>query len=340
MRSSRMADDPSLTRVWDALTGYQRTAAFKAAVELDVFTAIGEGVDTDAALAARCGAAARGIRALCDHLVVQGFVTRAGGRYGLTPTAAAFLDRRSPSYVASAATFLTSPTIMDAFARLTDAVRRGGTAVPESGTLAPEHPVWVEFARAMAPLAGLTGALVANQLDADAGRPWTVLDVAAGHGMFGIAIAQRNPNARIAALDWGNVLAVARENAAKAGVGDRFRTIAGSAFDVDWGTGYDLVLFPNFLHHFDEAGCETLLRAHAALAPGGRVVIVEFVPDEDRQGPPEALSFSLVMLASTPAGDAYTFAAYRRMLEHTGFADAAVQPIPPAPHQVVIGRRP
>ncbi len=108
--------------------------------------------------------------------------------------------------------------------------------------------------------------------------PLKVLDIAAGHGMFGITIAQRNPEAEIVALDWAAVLEVANENAVKAGVDARYSTIAGSAFNVDYGDGYDLVLITNFLHHFDPPTNETFLRrVHAALKPGGKAITLEFV---------------------------------------------------------------
>ena len=91
--------------------------------------------------------------------------------------------------------------------------------------------------------------------------PHRVLDIAASHGLFGIAFGRRFPDCRVTGLDWGAVVAVARENADAAGMGDRYDTIVGSAFDVDWGTGYDVVLLPNFLHHFDRAGC-MVVRLH------------------------------------------------------------------------------
>jgi SAM-dependent methyltransferase len=326
--------------VFDALTSYQRTAAMKAAIELDVFTAVGAGAATLPELATRVGASARGLRALCSRLVVDGFLTLEGDRYGLAPAAEMFLDRRSPVFAGSAVTFLTSPHIVEGFNRLTDAVRCGGTALGQDNALAAEHPVWVEFARAMAPFARVTGKLLANLLAAPTGAPWKVLDVAAGHGMFGITLLEENPRAEVVALDWSNVLAVARENAAKAGVTGRFQTRAGSAFDVDWGGGYDLVLLPNFLHHFDEKGCgEILARAHRALAPGGRVVLVEFVPNEDRVTPPEAAAFALTMLAETPGGDAYTFAEYDGMLRAAGFAHAMLHDLVPSPNRAVVATR-
>jgi 2-polyprenyl-3-methyl-5-hydroxy-6-metoxy-1,4-benzoquinol methylase len=334
-------DVPNLDEVWSDLTGYQRTAALKAAIELDVFTAIGAGRETAAALAARCGAAERGMRILCDHLLGRGFLVRDGDRYALSATGAAFLDRGSPGCIASAISFVTAPTIVAGFDHLTEAVRRGGTAVPvEQAVLAPDHEVWIEFARAMAPIARLTAMLVASVLATEGGPSRRVLDVAAGHGQFGIAVASQDLEAELVALDWPNVLAVAQENAAGAGLGARFRTLPGSAFEVEWGTGYDLVLLPNFLHHFDAAGgAEVLSRARAALAPGGRVAIVEFVPADDRRSPAVALSFGVTMLAGTPAGDVYTFAELRELLAKAGFTGGAtLHDLAPSPQQLVVAR--
>ncbi len=296
---------PSFELLWDAFGGYQRTAALKAAIELDVFTAIAAGATTVEALAARCQASVRGLRALLGYLTVDGFLTRTDGQYALTPTAAAFLDANAPTYVGSAIHFLASPHVLEGFARLTQAVRLGGTALPADGSLAPEHPMWIEFARAMGPVAAVLA-----------------------------------PRLEVTALDWRNVLAVAEENARRAGVAERFHTIAGSALEVPLGGPYDLVLVPNFLHHFDPATCERFLeKAHAALAPGGRAVIVEFIPDEDRLGPPAAVRFALVMLAGTPAGDAYTFSEYETMLRRAGFSRARLHELPPSPARVVIAER-
>jgi ubiquinone/menaquinone biosynthesis C-methylase UbiE len=331
---------PSPALFFETMNAYQRTAALKAAIELDLFTAIGEGAHTAAALAQRCEASERGMRILCDYLVVIGFLSKDENRYGLTPDSAAFLDRRSPSYIATAATFLASPMLTEGFDDVAAVVRKGGTVISEEGSLEPEHPVWVEFARAMAPLMTLPAELIAKLVGADSGQKWKVLDIAAGHGLFGIAIAKHNPNAEIVALDWPNVLEVAKENARAAGVADRYGVIPGSAFEVDYGTGYDLVLLTNFLHHFDPETCELLLRkVYAALETSGRAVSFEFVPNEDRVSPPVAASFSLMMLGTTPSGDAYTFAELDRMFRNTGFSRSELHPLPPTFQQVVISHK-
>ena len=179
--------------------------------------------------------------------------------------------------------------------------------LPGQGAVEPENPAWVEFAHSMAPMmapmAAPLGAIVLEGLRG----PVSVLDIAAGHGLFGIEVARQNPEARVVAVDWAAVLEVARANARKAGVHDRYETRAGSAFEVEFGGPYDIVLLTNFLHHFDPPTCVGLLKkVRAALKPGGRVAALEFVPNEDRVSPPMAASFSLTMLATTTAGDAYT----------------------------------
>src|SRR4030095_14291499 len=273
------AQQPSPALLFETVTAYQRSEAVKAAVELDMFTAIGEGNRTPTEIASRCKGAERGARILCDFLTMIGFLTKDGTGYSLTQDSAVFLDRRSPAYKGSVTEFLLSDPLIDEFRILAESVRKGGTAIPEEGTLAPEHPMWIQFARAMAPMMRPGAATIAQFIDPDANRKIKVLDIAASHGLFGLAFATRNPQAEIVGVDWANVLELSKENARLAGVSERHSTIPGSAFTVDFGTGYDVVLLTNFLHHFDVATNETLLRkVHAALGEGGRAVTLEFVP--------------------------------------------------------------
>jgi 2-polyprenyl-3-methyl-5-hydroxy-6-metoxy-1,4-benzoquinol methylase len=166
-----------------------------------------------------------------------------------------------------------------------------------------------------------------------------VLDVSASHGLYGIAFGQRFPECRVTGLDWSAVVAVARENAAAAGMADRYETISGNAFEVAWGKDYDLVLLPNFLHHFDAASCTTILRrAHAALSPGGRVAIVEWVPNEDRISPPVPALFAMTMLLTTPAGSTYTVPELAAMLTAADFGSPEVTPLVPTPLTLLVAR--
>ncbi len=327
---------PSPALVFETLNGYQRTQALKAGIELELFTAIGEGNATAKAISERCGASERGTRILCDFLTIAGFLTKQDHTYALTPDSAVFLDKRSPAYMGTVSEFILSSHIRDKFDRLTEAVRKGGS-VAEDEAFQPDHPMWVNFARAMQPMMVMPAQLMAQLVDAKHDQPLRLLDIAAGHGLFGLAFAKQNPQVQVTAVDWPKVLEVAKENAQAAGVADRYHTNPGSAFDVDYGTGYDVVLLTNFLHHFDKTTCETLLRkVHAALAEGGRAVALEFVPNDDRITPPQAASFSMQMLGGTPAGDAYTFAELEQMFRNAGFSRSEMHELPPTIERVVV----
>ena len=338
--STPASQQPSPQLFFQTMNAHQRTEALKTAIELEVFTAIGEGNTTAAEIAKRCQASEKGVRVLCDYLTIMEMLTKQGDRYGLTLDSSVFLDKRSPAYLGGAVEFLGDPTLTGGAKFMTEAVRKGGTALPEEGTVAPDNPVWVTFARAMAPMMDMPSKLMAKLVDPKADRKLKILDIAAGHGLYGIAFAKNNPQVEVTALDWKAVLEVAKENAAKAGVAERYNTIEGSAFDVDYGSGYDLVLLTNFLHHFDPPTCEMLLRkVHAALADGGRAVTLEFVPNEDRVTPPDAAGFSMMMLISTPSGDAYTFSELERMAANAGFSRSTLHPLPPTIEQVVISEK-
>jgi SAM-dependent methyltransferase len=333
------AGAPSPALVFETLFAYQRTAALRAAIELDLFRAIGEGAGDVASIAKRCSASERGTRILCDFLVVVGLLRKTEGRYGHTETSALFLDPNSPACVASTARFLGNPMIQEPFDRLAESVRTGRTVLPGQGSVEPENPAWVEFAHSMAPMmAPMAAPLGWIVLDGQKG-PLSVLDLAAGHGLFGIELAKQNPEVRVVAVDWAAVLEVACANARRAGVQDRYEPRAGSAFEVEYGGPHDIALLTNFLHHFDPPTCVGLLkRVRASLKPGGRVAALEFVPNEDRVSPPMAASFGLTMLATTAAGDAYTLRELEAIYRAAGFADVAGHPVPTGPHTIVVGR--
>jgi len=322
------------------ITAAEHTAILEAALELELFAAFGGQERGASELAESCGASERGMRILCDCLVALGFLAKEANRYALTADTAAFLDPSQPGYVGAGASFLRSALRREGFDRLADAVRSGGAVVSEEGVIGVEDPMWVTFARSMAALAALHASAVADRVELPPDRPVRILDVAAGHGLYGIALAERHPEAEVVAVDWPNVLEVARDHAAQHGVAERYQLRPGNALEVDYGVGYDVALLTGFLHLFDRPTCERLLaRVHAALRPDGRAVIVDFIPDESRVAPPVAATFAAVMLVTTPAGDAYTFAEYEAMAAAVGFSHAEAVPLAGSPLRAVIVHR-
>jgi len=322
--------------VYDAVLAYQKTAALTAAVKLDIFTLIGGSMMTVEDLAPRAGASARGLRILCDYLTVIGLLAKQDSSYSLTLAAKRFLDRSSPTALGSCVDFLAAPEILALALNdpVSNVCRGGSTGL---ALLASDHPIWVRFAKAMMPIAAPAAKRVAAYVTALPTQPRTVLDVAAGHGLYGIELARALPDAVVTAVDWAEVLAVARANAKAAQVDDRFFTIAGSAFDTEWGRDFDLVLLPNFLHHLGRDECVSLLRKiRTSLAPAGQVLAVEFVPNPDRVSPPLQAAFAFLMLVSTPSGDAYTLTDLDEIARAAGFGGATARPLPPTPQTLVV----
>jgi SAM-dependent methyltransferase len=334
--NAQAAPDPGL--IFAMAGALQQTSALFASIELDVFAAIGKGPGDVASIARHCSASERGIRILCDFLVINGLLQKVDGHYKHTPTSALFLDPASPASIASVTRFMSNPEMNAVYSNLAEVVRTGRTTLPGDGSLEPDNPLWVTFAENMAPMMRpIAGPIAALVLGAVRG-PVSVLDIAAGHGLFGIEIAKQNPEARITGQDWAQVLDVAQRNAHTAGVADRYSRLPGSAFEVEFGGPYDAVLLTNFLHHFDYATCVSLLKkVHAALRPGGVAATLDFVPDESRVSPPMPAGFAMTMLTSTVAGDVYPFSELLAMYTEAGFSSVTANPLQMSPETVVLG---
>jgi 2-polyprenyl-3-methyl-5-hydroxy-6-metoxy-1,4-benzoquinol methylase len=342
LQSTATASQPNLGHFFDTIQGYQRAFILKAGVDLDVFTLIAKGNQTVAQIAKSCNVPERGIRVICDCLTVMGFLSKNGNRYSVTSDSAMFLDSRSPAYMGKALRFLLDPSQLERMQQLTESVRKGSGA-GDSFIAADDDRLWVEFARGMAPMMVPAAETIAQVLrPALAGKTSAkILDVAAGHGIFGVTVAEHFQNAQIYALDSANVLKVAEENAAAHGVRARYHLLPGSAFDVNWGTGYDAVLLTNFLHHFDQQTNVGLLKkAHAALKPGGQAIILDFIPNEDRVSPPIPAMFTITMFGGTEHGDTYTFSQFSQMCSDAGFKDAKQVQIQAAPQSLVVAKKP
>ncbi len=321
--------------VFETLQAHQQTSALRAGIELKVFTAIAGGARTPEALAPVCAASVKGLRVLCDFLTISGFLTKNESGYVLTPDSEIFLVESSPAYMGGMASFLFHPFMEKGLANVTDAVRKGGTILPDRGSVSDDNAVWVNFARGMAPLTAPSAGVIAR-LAAGSG-PIKVLDIAAGHGMYGITIAQHNPVAEIRALDWKNVLAVAHENAVKLGVADRWHAIEGSAFAAEFGSGYDLVLVTNFIHHFDvPTNIGLFEKIRAAMKPGAKMAIVEMAVNDDRITPAGAGMFAMTMLTTTPSGDAFSQREIASMCTRAGFHEVTHHSVPGTPQTVTI----
>ena len=223
----------------------------------------------------------------------------------------------------------------------TDAIRNDGTVLSEHAET-PKNPFWEAFARSSASMAFPSAQQISGLLaDFLKTKPKVrALDIAAGSGIYGLTLAKNNPNVEVTLLDWPNVLVETKKWAASLEAdASRVNYIEGNLFDVDYKGPYDVAILSHVYHHFDDATCLALTKkVAAALAPGGRIAINDFVYDEALTNPMSAL-FRTVMLVWTRKGTTYTEADYRRWLGEAGLTTTAVAPGPGMPSSVIIGEK-
>ena len=142
MTAQPATDQPNPTFIFQVLNSYQRTTALRAALQLDLFTAVAEGHNSVSAAATHCKATERGIRILCDYLTIVGLLTKQDGQYGLSPDAAIFLNRRSPAYVGTITDFLVRADTIDVFMDLADTIRDPQKSLSGRTAMEPENPMW------------------------------------------------------------------------------------------------------------------------------------------------------------------------------------------------------
>lgn len=290
-----------------------------AALNLDVFSNIAKGSHTAAEVASAAGASERGMRMLLDALAGLQLLIKQAGGYQLTPLAEQFLVRSSPSYMG---TMMENEQVWESWSQLAEVVRTGKPASRVEAQAKAEEffPMLVRSLHVLntEPARRLAETLVAG----DAKKGLSVLDVACGSGIWGISVAEADAQAHVTAQDFPGVFNVTKEFIKRHNLEDRFDFLPGNLREVDFGSErFDVALLGNIVHSEGERSSRELFkRLHQALRPGGRIVIIDMIPNDERTGPPFALFFALNMLVNTEEGSTYTLAEYTEWLKEAGFS--------------------
>lgn len=306
-------------RIFQFAWGYAPPLIIDAAVRNRVFDLLDSSPQTVRQLAQKSGASERGLTAILNALVAFQFLSRRGDRYSLTPESAAFLVSNKPAFLGGIFRHMSSQSIPK-WLQLEKVVRTGkpATAVNAQKTGAA---FFAEFVESLFPMGYPAAKALGEHLKiAKTKKQIHVLDLAAGSGVWGIALAQQSPLVSISAVDWPEVLKITKKVAKRFGVGNRLSTIPGDLLKVDFGSVHHIATLGHILHSEGRERSQKLLRkVFKALEPGGTIVIAEFVPNDDRTGPPNALIFAVNMLVNTDAGDTFTFKEMSTWLREAGF---------------------
>lgn len=333
-----MNADVSPDRLMQFAWGYAPAFIIRAALQHRVFDLLDEAPKNVDELAQLTGASTRGLTAILNALVGLQFLARSNGRFSVTPESAAFLVSGRPGYHGAFFTH-TLDQILPKWEQLSETVRTGKPAQAVNQQVQGAQ-FFANFVEALFPM----GSPAARKLGEHLGiskmaGPVRVLDLAAGSGVWGIALAQQSPHVQVTAVDWPVVLETTRRVAAKHGVAGRLNTIPGDLLEANFGSGYHVAVLGHILHSEGAHRSRELLRkTFDALAPGGTIVIAEFVPNDERTGPPNALIFAVNMLVNTEEGDTFTFTEMSQWLRQTGFANPRQLDVP-GPSPLILATR-
>jgi len=327
-------------RIMQFAWGYVPTLILEAAIRHRVFDVLDAGPKTLKETAAATGASERGLRAIMNALVGLNFLVKTDGqRYALTPESEAFLVSTKPAFHGGLLKHA-SGRMIPQFLHLNDVVDTGKPPVSVNQEGAGSV-FFQDFVVDIFPTSYPSAQVLGKHLALDKSvAPVRVLDLAAGSGVWGIALAQSSERVTVTAVDWVDVLPVTRKTVTRFGLTDRFAFVAGDLLTADFGRDHDVATLGGILHSEGEARSRILLRkVFEALAPGGTIAIAEFLVNEDRTGPVGSLLFAATMLVNTDNGDTYSFGEIRGWLMEAGFTDARLLEAP-GPSPLVLATKP
>jgi ubiquinone/menaquinone biosynthesis C-methylase UbiE len=327
-------------RIMQLAWGYAPPLILESAIRNKVFDTLDSGPKTVEEVAAATGASPRGLRAVMNALVGLEFLKANGdGKYELTPESSTFLVTTKPTFFGGMVAH-TSRQLIPNWLHLSDVVASGKPAASVNSE-ANGSAFFQELVSNIFPMSyGAAQALAKHLNFGESGSPVRVLDLGAGSGVWGIAVAQSSPRVTVTAVDWPGVLPIAQKTAAKFGLADRYNVVPGDLLSADFGHGHSLITIGHILHSEGVERSKKLLRkCYDALAPGGTIAIQEFLVNPERTGPPMGLIFAVNMLVNTDEGDTWSFDEIAGWLKEIGFTNPR-QLEAPGPSPLILATKP
>ena len=327
-------------RLMELSFAYAPPLIISAAAANKVFDALENCAKTAEEVAKKTGASPRALSILMNALVGLDLLKKdRQGRYSLTPESAAFLVSNKPG--THAGFFGTiAPQLISRWLRLTDIVREGRPAVAvNQETEGTEF--FSQLVENIIPMSYPAAQKLGDHLKiAKTKDQIRVLDLAAGSGIWGIALAQKSPRVRVSAVDWAGMIPTTKRITKKYGVRDRFNFVEGDLLQADFGNGYDIAILGHILHSEGEDRSRKLLKkTFRALKSGGVIAIAEWLVNDERTEPTHGLMFAVQMLVNTERGDTFSFNEIGSWLQDSGFKNVRKVEAP-GPSPLVLATKP
>jgi SAM-dependent methyltransferase len=340
-RATASATQITPERIMQFTFGFAPPLIIEAAIRHRVFDVLDEGAKTIEKLCAETQTSLRGLRAILNALVGLGLLAKHDdGCYALTPESATFLVRGKPAFH-GAFFLLTSEPMLSEWTKLHDIIRSGR---PEKHINREQDgvPFFRQFVEDIFPIHYAAAQRLSEALEVSkAAAPLSVLDLAAGSGVWSVALALQSPHVRVTAVDWPGVIPITQKVTARFAVADRFRFVAGDLLEVNFGSGHAIATAGHVLHSEGEERSRSLLeKTFDALAPGGTMAIAEILVDANRTAPLPALIFAVNMLVNSDQGDTFSLGEISGWLRDAGFEQVRTVEAPGLAPLLILATKP
>lgn len=316
----------------DLASGYWKSFALGAAVELGFFPVLASGPVKSVEVAESVGASEAHVEALLNSLCGMGLARRSDAGYEVEPDQKPFLDPASPENMLGAFRF--NLDLAKLWLKVPECVRSGEPVLPENPHLGKDPDKTRRFVEGMHSRAGLMARGLLPMLKPEAGA--RMLDVGGGPGTFSLKLAERDDSLRITVLDLPSIVEAAQAIHAGNPAAERIHFMGGDYHQVDFPEEQDMILYCGALHQEPESGIETLLeKMKQALKPGGVLVVVDLMLDTDRCTPAYSALFQLNMMLMRPASRVYSSERLAELLQSTGFGTLDISEVPGTPYRMV-----
>lgn len=307
---------------------FERSAVVLGAAQLDLFSPLGNGPATAAAVAAQTGLPLRGVERVLNACAALGLVSKEGEQYRNSPLADAFLVKGKPGYVGNM--IRQTNDRFSAWIKMPEAIRTDKPVLPLTGAELFTAPADVldNYVHGLFDLGKGLAQRIAGLVDLNPCQ--TLLDVAGGSGVYSILLCRQFPQLQAIVFDLPPILERTRKIIEREGMSERVSVREGNYFQDDFGSGLDAILLSNVLQTEGRQTCRMVLKkAFAALNPGGQILVHGIMPDADRTGPVQQTIFSVFMMLVFPEGEAYTGEEIIDWLHDTGFVEGKKHLLPP-----------
>jgi (2Fe-2S) ferredoxin/predicted O-methyltransferase YrrM len=315
----------------DTIRGFMPARAILTALELDLFTAVANGASA-AHLANKLHTHPRATEMLLNVLVSLNLLEKQNSTFHNTSVSSRFFTTGSHDNARPA--LLHTSNLWRTWSTLTEAVR-AGTSV---ATRTRNADSVISFIAAMDRNARERAAAVVQGVSAPPNLR-RMLDLGGGSGAYSIAFVRATPTLHAEILDLPEVIPLTQEHIRKARLTDRISTRAGDMLTAPIGENFDLILISAICHMFSPEENRSLLhRAAQALAPGGLLVVQDFILNSNKTAPQFAALFSLNMLVGTRAGSSYSEPEYSAWLREAHLSNIRHVPLP-GPASLMVATR-